>query len=133
MISARMRSLGVVIVLCLSHPVHGLSATPEPKPERLPITVRIDFGPADKPGREERLLVDKGSTPKDALSMVVPIQSGEVCCNTREVAAIDGIRPDPTKNRWWNCRLNDTTNFSPFLKELQAGDKVEWIYSEQLQ
>lgn len=134
MISAQRCSAGVMILaLCLSCPARGLAAEPKPKPRRLPVTVRIDFGPADKPAREAQLLVDKGSTPKDALSMVVPIQSGEVCCNTREVASIDGIRPDPAKNRWWSCRLNGATNFSPFLKALQAGDRVEWVYSEQVQ
>lgn len=126
-------SVGVALMLGLSCPADGSAAESKPEPERFPVTVRIDFGPAKKPARAEQLLVDSGTTAKDALSMVVPIQSGEVCCNTREVAMIDGIRPDPAKNRWWNCRLNGSTNFSPFLKELQSGDTVEWTYSEQAQ
>lgn len=102
-------------------------------PERLPVMVRVDFGPAGKPAREERLLVDKGSTPKDAVSLLFPIQSGATCCNTRELAAIDGVRSDPATNRWWTCRLNGQGNFSPFLKELAAEDRVEWTYVEQSQ
>lgn len=102
-------------------------------PERLPVTVRVDFGPAGRPAREERLMVDKGSTPKDAVSLLFPIQSGATCCNTRELAAIDGVWSDPATNRWWTCRLNGQGSFSPFLRELQAEDRVEWIYVEQLQ
>ncbi len=102
-------------------------------PERLPVIVRVDFGPTGKPPREERLMVDEGSTPKDVVSLLFPIQSGATCCNTRELAAIDGVRSDPATNRWWTCRLNGQSNFSPFLKELKAEDRVEWTYVEQLQ
>lgn len=108
-------------------------ASPPPKPARLPVTVRVDFGPAGKPLREERLLVDRGSTPKDAVSLLFPIQSGDVCCNTREIASIDGVRPDPAKNRWWVCRLNGGKRVSPFRTQLKPDDLVEWIYHEQPQ
>ncbi len=100
------------------------------KPRRIPVVVRVDFGPAGKPLREERLEVDKGSTPKDVVSILFPIQSGDVCCNTREIASIDGVRPDPAKNRWWNCRLNGSTKVGPFRTTLKANDRVEWIYRE---
>ena len=102
-------------------------------PERLAVTVRVDFGPAGKPAREERVMVDQGSTPKDVVSLLFPIQSGATCCNTRELAAIDGVRADPATNHWWTCRLNGKGDFSPFLKELAAEDRVEWIYVEQRQ
>lgn len=98
---------------------------------RFPIVVRVDFGPAEKSVREERLLVDRGSTPKDAVSLLFPIQSGDVCCNTREIAAIDGVRPDPARNHWWVCRLNGSRKVSPFRTPLKAGDLVEWIYLEE--
>ncbi|MBI4354686.1 MAG: hypothetical protein HY595_05550 [Candidatus Omnitrophica bacterium] len=100
------------------------------KPRRIPVTVRVDFGPAGKPLREERLEVDKGSTPKDVVSILFPIQSGDVCCNTREIASIDGVRPDPAKNRWWSCRLNGSTKIGPFRTVLKANDVVEWTYRE---
>ena len=123
--------LGVVVV--------GAGRSPSEKsdtsksPERLPVSVRVDFGPAGKPAREEHLMVDKGSTPKDAVSLLFPIQSGATCCNTRELAAIDGVRSDPATNRWWTCRLNGKGDFSPFLRELAAEDRIEWTYVEQLQ
>lgn len=105
----------------------------EPSSKRFPVTVRVDFGPAGKPAREERLMVDKGSTPKDVVSLLFPIQSGTTCCNTRELSTIDGVRSDPAMNLWWTCRLNGQSNFSPFLKEVEAEDRIEWIYVEQLQ
>ncbi|MDP3723277.1 MAG: hypothetical protein Q8R91_07265 [Candidatus Omnitrophota bacterium] len=104
-----------------------------PEPERFSIVVQVDFGPADRPPREERLTVDAGTTPKDAVSLLFPIQSGAVCCNTRELAAIDGVRADPAKNRWWSCRVNGSTKLSPFRTELQPQDRVEWVYREQSQ
>ena len=109
------------------------TATPPSKPERMDIDVRIDFGPAGKPAREAHLAVDQGSTPKDALSLLVPIQSGAICCNTREVAVIDGIRSDPEKNRWWICQVNGSRKISPFQTLVKSGDTVEWIYREDSQ
>lgn len=105
--------------------------TPAPSSNRFEVMVRVDFGPAGKPLREERLRLDRGSTPKDAVSLLFPIQSGEVCCNTREIAAIDGVRPDPARNHWWVCRLNGSRKVSPFRTPLKAGDLVEWIYLEE--
>ena len=101
--------------------------------ERIPVTVRVEFGPANKPSKEAELMVDRGSTPKDVVSILFPIQSGEVCCNTREIASIDGVRPDPSRNRWWNCRLNGSTNVGAFRTELKPHDRVEWFYHEQSQ
>ena len=123
--------LGLIAVGAGRSPVEKPDTTKSP--ERLAVTVRVDFGPAGKPAREERLMVDKGSTPKDAVSLLFPIQSGATCCNTRELASIDGVRSDPTTNRWWTFRLNGQTNFSPFLKELVAEDTVEWTYIGQPQ
>ena len=108
----------------------------EPSPptlKRFPVVVRVDFGPAGKPAREEQVLADEGSTAKDVVSLLLPIQSGAICCNTRELAAIDGVWADPTKNLWWTCRINGSTKIGPFRTELHAGDRVEWTYLAQSQ
>jgi len=128
----------VVTVSCLAlqiwaAPPAAAEEQAPPEPERFPIVVQVDFGPADRSPREERLTVDAGTTPKDAVSLLFPIQSGAVCCNTRELAAIDGVRADPAKNRWWSCRVNGSTKLSPFRMELQPEDRVEWVYREQSQ
>ncbi len=99
----------------------------------IPVTVSVDFGPADKPAREETLHVNPGSTPKDVVSILYPVQSGAACCDTREVAGIDGVRVDPANNRWWKCRLNGSTKVGPFRTVLKSGDRVEWTYFEQSQ
>jgi hypothetical protein len=64
------------------------------------------------------------------VSLLFPIESGAICCNTREVAAINSIRADPAKNRWWSCRVNGATNISPFRTELKPEDRIEWVYRE---
>ena len=102
-------------------------------PKRFPVTVRVDFGSAEKATMEKEVMVDPGSTPKDVVSLVFPIQSGAICCNTRELAAIDGVWADPAQNRWWSCRVNNSTNLNPFQLELKPQDRVEWIYREEQQ
>lgn len=101
--------------------------------KRLAVTVLVDFGPAGRPAREEILRVDQGSTPKDVISLIFPVQSGEVCCDTRELIAIDGVWANPERNRWWTCALNGTKHVSPFKTKLKTGDRVEWRYLEESQ
>lgn len=127
----RLLACWLTSVLCSA--VGAAEAPPPPKPERFSVTVRVDFGPAEKPGREEHVTVDEGSTAKEVVSLLFPIQSGEICCNTRELAAIDGVWADPAQNRWWTCRINGSTNIGPFRTELKSGDRVEWVYVEQAQ
>lgn len=107
--------------------------TTQKTPERFPVVVKVDFGSAEKPVREERVMVDEGSTAKDVVSLLFPIQSGATCCNTRELAAIDGVWADPAQNRWWTCRINGSTKIGPFRTELHWGDQVEWVYVGQAQ
>lgn len=121
------------LAVCLALPAWAAGkSAPRREHARIPVTVRVDFGPAAarKPALEQQLMVDEGSTPKDAVSLLVPIQSGEVCCDTREVLAIDGVRPDPSKNWWWNCRVNGSSKISAHRTVLNAGDTVEWFYHE---
>ena len=129
------RGVGLCWCLASTLAASGWAETtsPPPKPERMEIDVRVDFGPAARPLREAHLAVDQGSTPKDVLSLLVPIESGAICCNTREVAVIDGIRSDPAKNRWWICQVNGSRKINPFQTGVKAGDAVEWIYREDSQ
>ncbi len=107
------------------------------KAASFPVTVSVDFGPAKEktgqPVRTEKIYVERGTTPKEAVSQVFPILSGKSCCSFREVMAIDGVTIDPSKNRWWVCLLNGSRKISPHQKRLKAGDKVEWRYLEEAQ
>lgn len=103
------------------------------KPPVYQIEMKVDFGPAGKPAHSEKLYVEKGTTPKEAVSQVFPVLSGKTCCSFREVMEIGGVRVDPAKNRWWMCRLNGSTKVSPQKKKLKDGDVVEWFYSEDAQ
>ena len=99
------------------------------KPKPFQIEVAVDFGPAGKPAHTETIYVEKNTTPKEAVSQIFPILSGKTCCSFREIMAIDGVKVDPAKNRWWTCAVNGSKKVSPQKKKLKAGDKVEWKYS----
>ncbi len=104
------------------------------KPKEFTVEMKVDFGPAGKPGFEDKeFLVENGTTPKEAVSQVFPVLSGRGCCSLREVIAIDGVQIDPLKNSWWVSELNGTRKFSPQKKKLQPGDRVEWKYIQNNQ
>ncbi len=99
-----------------------------------PIHLKVDFGPAGKPGFDDpNFLVEKGTTPKEAVSQVFPILSGKSCCSLRDLLEIGGVRIDPLKNRWWICTLNGSRKFSPKTKKLKWGDCLEWAYIQNTQ
>lgn len=100
----------------------------------VPITVRIDFGPADRPSIEKQILIQDQSTPKEAIKSFISIQEGFVCCHDNEIKGIDGVSADPIKNRWWRLKINgDSRNVSPEKSKLKAGDVMEWVYFEDVQ
>ncbi len=102
--------------------------SPNP-PKLFPIQMKVDFGPAEKPSHEEKLFIEEGTTPKEAVSQVFPIRSGKSCCSFREVFEINGVAVDPLKKRWWICLVNgNKRDTSPHQTLLKAGDVVEWQY-----
>ncbi|MBI1977091.1 MAG: hypothetical protein HYS56_06255 [Candidatus Omnitrophica bacterium] len=94
----------------------------------IPVEVVVDFGPAGKQAIQKQVEVSKGSTPRDAVSIILPIMTGLSCCDTREVISIDGIIVNPAENRWWICLLNGSKNVNPRTAKLKAGDIVQWKY-----
>ena len=99
----------------------------------IPVEVVVDFGPVGKPEVRKQIAVSKGSTPRDAVSMVFPIMTGIACCDTREIVSIDGIAVNPAENRWWICLVNGSKKVSPRKTELKAGDIVQWSYITEAQ
>ena len=112
----------------LSSPLEAMGRKPS-RPKLFPIELKVDFGPAGKPVHTETLQIEEGTTPKEAISQVFPILSGKSCCSFREVIAIDGVKVDPMKKRWWICLINgNKKDTSPHQTLLKAGDAVEWQY-----
>lgn len=112
---------------------HYLSTALVP-PRQVPITVRIDFGPAGKPTIDREIQIPERATPKQALKEIFPVTEGAACCDPAEVKGIDGVTVDPMANRWWRLKINGTTkNASPHKSRLKAGDRMEWEYFEDLQ
>lgn len=110
---------------------HAMGRRPK---EIFPIHLTVDFGPAGKPRFDDpNFLVEKGTTPKEAVSQVFPVLSGKSCCSLRDLLEIGGVRIDPLKNRWWTCTLNGSRKFSPKTKKLKRGDRLEWAYIQNTQ
>ena len=103
------------------------------KPKPFQIEVKVDFGPTGKGAHSEKIYVEKGTTPKEAVSQVFPILSGKTCCSFREIMEIGGVRVDPAKNRWWTCAVNGSKKVSPQKRKLKEGDLVEWVYAQDEQ
>lgn len=117
--------LGLIVMAGLFQPVYAMGR----KPKEFTIHLKVDFGPAGKPGFEDKnFLIEDDTTPKEAVSQVFPVLSGRGCCSLRELIGIDGVEIDPMKNRWWVSELNGTRKFSPQKKKLKPGDFVEWKY-----
>ena len=98
------------------------------KPKIFEIQIKVDFGPAAKPGHSAVLTVEKGTTLKEAVMQVYPVKAGKSCCSFREVVEIDGVRTEPENSNWWICLLNGSKNVDPRKKTLSPGDVLEWKY-----
>lgn len=127
-----LKPLVLVFALVVASP-WGQTGDAKDKPtfETFPVRMKVDFGVAGKPAYDAELLVEKDTTPKEAVSQVFPIRSGYVCCSLRDVYAIDGVAVDASQKKWWICLLNGSKNVAPGLKKLKRGDRVEWKYIQE--
>ena len=127
----------LLVLLLLASPqvtTGNLLFTSALPPKMVPVTVKIDFGPAGKSAIEKEIMIREGATPKQALKQILPVVGGSACCDPAEVKGIDGVLIDPMQNRWWKLQINGTTKkVSPHKSHLKAGDRMEWIYFEDLQ
>ena len=123
--------LKFLILIFLSVGICSSAHAMSEKHEAFPVQIKVDFGPAGKPAHEETIYVEKGTTPKEAVSQVFLVLSGKACCSFREILEIDGVKVDPAKNRWWICLVNGSTKVSPQKKKLKQGDVVEWKYVQE--
>ena len=103
-------------------------------PKMIQIEAIVDFGPAGKPALHKQIIIREGTTPKEALKQILPVESGAACCHPAEVKGIGGVSIDPMKNRWWKLRINgNTRHASPHKSHLRTGDVMEWTYFEDRQ
>ena len=102
-------------------------------PGKFPVTVKVDFGIAGKPAVTQTLQVDRKTTPKEAVSMMLPVMSGKVCSSMHDLLEIDGVRPDAVENFWWILTVNGSRRVSPYRTHLKRGDLVEWRYLKEIE
>ena len=102
-------------------------------PGKFPVEIRVDFGPVGKPALRRTLEVDRKTTPKEAVSLLLPVMSGKVCSSIHDLLAIDGVRPDASKNLWWILTVNGSRWVSPYRTHLKRGDVVEWRYLHEVE
>ena len=120
----------ILSFLLVIHPVFAEKAYSP----TVPITVKIDFGPADRPSIEKKIRIQDQSTPKEALKSFISVEEGFVCCHDGEIKGIGGVGVDPIKNRWWLLKINGSAkNANPQKTKLKAGDLMEWVYSQEVQ
>jgi hypothetical protein len=102
-------------------------------PREFPVTLEVDFGPANKPSVHETVMVAEGATPEEAAAKVLPVAKGAACCDPRETAAIGGVSIDPAANRWWVVSVNGSNRVSPYKTRLKPNDRVRWEYRQDEQ
>ena len=100
------------------------------RPAPFDVTMEVDFGPSGRAPIRRTVPVERGATPEAALAKVCSVETGAVCCDSRETAGIDGVLADPAANRWWTVSLNGSKKVSPFKTRLKAGDVVRWEYRQ---
>lgn len=122
----------MVLLLLLTGPqtvTGNLLVAPLLPSRMIPVTVRVDFGPALKPAKVQKIEIRENASPKEAVQQLFSTEQGRVCCAPGEVKGIDGVSVDPVKNYWWRVMVNgEGKTISPYRTRLKAGDIVEWIY-----
>jgi hypothetical protein len=96
--------------------------------EPFDVTLEVDFGPADKAPISQVVQVERGTTPEVLTAKVCAVEKGAVCCDAREIAAIEGIASDPATNQWWTVSVNGSKKVSPYKTRLRPGDVIRWEY-----
>lgn len=71
-----------------------------------------------------------GTTAGGAAEAVYKVEHGLVCCDSRDIRGINGLKVDPRKDKWWIVKVNGNRQNSSARTILNDGDIVEWIYDE---
>ena len=87
--------------------------------------------PSERLTFRHELKLDAGTSAAGAAKAAYKIEQGLVCCDSRDVKAINGLAMDPYKEKWWTVRINGNMQNSSPRTVLKDGDKVEWRYEEK--
>lgn len=71
-----------------------------------------------------------GATVSDALESTYDVKHGVVCCDSRDIWAVNGLASDPYKQKWWIIKINGNTQNVSSTAKLKNGDVVELEYKE---
>ncbi len=93
--------------------------------------MELDYGSQGKATLKKFLVLPSGSSVVDATRAVAKVQQGVVCCDPRDVEAIDRVKCDPANKTWWIYDLNGKKGqVSAFRCLLVEGDRVTWHYKK---
>lgn len=87
--------------------------------------------PSERLVFRHELKLDAGTTASGAAKAAYKVEQGLVCCDSRDVKAINGLAMDPYKEKWWTVRINGNMQNASPRTILKDGDKVEWRYEEK--
>ena len=87
--------------------------------------------PASRLIFRHQLDVPKGSTAGGILENAYPVKHALVCCDSRDVWAVNGIPCNPYQEKWWVVLVNGNKQNSSARLVLVDGDIVEWRFDEK--
>ena len=95
------------------------------------VSVRIVVEvPASRLRFRHAIEIPLGSRAVDALRSVYNVEQGLVCCDARDVRAINGLAVDPHREKWWVLKVNGNTQNTSSQTVLGDGDLLEAVYLE---
>lgn len=107
----------------------GLSRDTSIRVETISVGLLVEI-PASKLLFRHHLTVPAESTVSQALETVYEVRHGVVCCDSRDIFAVNGLAIDPYKEKWWIIKVNKNTQNSSSTRKLSDGDIVELVYME---
>lgn len=72
-----------------------------------------------------------GSTVSQVLESAYVVKHGLVCCDSRDIWAINGLAVDPYQEKWWIIKVNGNSQNTSSQTKVYDGDTVELIYEEK--
>lgn len=105
---------------------------PIPRRAGVAVVVEVDFGPAARTRVSRQVQLPAGSTALDVTLMAVPTEQGIVCCDPKNVFAIDGVACEPSRKLWWVYDVNGQPGpKGAHLVPVAGGDVILWKFMSE--